>query len=57
MRARIVKVSSITPNQIVSCLTKEKLESIFYKYLSMITEHAPEFGYQEAENGGSSNLG
>ena len=38
--------------EIDKTITKEKLESIFCKYLSMITENVPEFGYQEAENGG-----
>ena len=33
-------------------MTKEKLNTIFHKYLSMITDEVPEFGYQEAENGG-----
>lgn len=33
-------------------MTKEKLEAIFEKYLSMITEHIPICDYQEAENGG-----
>lgn len=38
--------------EIDKTITKEKLEGIFNKYLSMITENVPEFGYQEAENGG-----
>ena len=38
--------------EIDKTMTKEKLESILCKYLSMITEIVPEFGYQEAENGG-----
>lgn len=33
-------------------MTKEKLEAIFEKYLSMITENIPICDYQEAENGG-----
>lgn len=38
--------------EIDKTITKEKLEGIFNKYLSMITENVTEFGYQEAENGG-----
>lgn len=38
--------------EIDKTMTKEKMESILCKYLSMITEIVPEFGYQEAENGG-----
>ncbi len=38
--------------EIDKTITKEKLNTIFHKYLSMITDNVPEFGYQEAENGG-----
>ena len=33
-------------------MTKEKLERIFNKYLSIITDNIPILDYQEAENGG-----
>ena len=38
--------------QIDKTMTREKVECIIHKYLSMLTDNVPKIGYQEAENGG-----
>lgn len=39
-------------NDVDKSMTRENLESIFHKYLSIITDEIPRFESQEVENGG-----